>query len=1033
METAPARVSSLPWSFGPSKQSKTEQKFNVKRVPETQKTNKAANTHPHSLQAIYTQAPQPSQTLMSIRFRGAEPISSVFPTSSSATSSNETAYPQINMSDSLTTLEDYDRFTNPHFPPDSENAAEAVPLSLTDVLPYEVLSRIFWFLDTAETISNASMGQLTSIVTTSTQLFEATSKMLNRVSNDPHARCHWLITRYGTRLALFYAFKFHRTILTPEVGQLMLASGSLLPRFLVQLVDKEYHQRVDRVRKQIPIPTLMFFLQAGYHAYGKDVDFREDDVARFERSLYGVTNTAQESMDIVKSLITDFRFVPMRGLGSPVDETVYLVSKLDINFIPLLVRNGLDILFVNDLIMERLLWRTDVTDSLVSSYLRVGFQLSAPAVKKGLQMGRPPTLDILKKYISMPMLETYAEDTVYDMFGPSIRGWNFTSEAIDFLRSQFTISDDTMERAILRFPNGIDPNSTDAFPATRSYMKANPCPVWRWILRMYGPSHRLTMACFDDAISRAAAERELHALHDVFLESGVRFRPRHVKILACRVLHRDMTSNALHLLKIMRQQILAASREYLKQQQGIESENVVGGGSSTIGLKTKESFASSSSFNFIFGSGITSGLSIWGGSTQPIATLEPSISALSTMLTAGAASFEPLVASPASLERNEPRTVLENMIPTLTPDQRLLWLAAFTEEVTANEEWETRMRTTQLEGGPRGGAYRIAKAPEDAVRFLEEAKQIVSELTALEKLYNNSHRSSATNAAATVVKTMSNAPAVPVKADSMLLGGRKGKIVTRSLSSSAATFRRGAGASSRPLGRNLSLSDATSGRSEVTNPVASLASLEESERPPSAAIESAPAAMEPHHGFLMSALNRVSNGNVQGNEDSDLDVENAGDENARQGARPLPILGNIQYNEPPEAEYQEEEEDEEEVVEDFDGDDDEGVFDLEPNLESEGDNDEDDTATITAVRTQDAGLRADVALHPPSEQVSGDRHSAVSSLPSASTNIRHHASTSQAESSSSSRNIQQPNSQRRKMSEVFITRRMASFWKSTRK
>ncbi|KAJ3225390.1 hypothetical protein HDU81_007951 [Chytriomyces hyalinus] len=963
---------------------------------------------------------------MSIRFRGAEPVSSVFPNSSSATPSNETVYPQINMSDSLTTMEDYDRFTNPHYPPDSESAMEAVPPSLTDVLPYEVLSRIFWFLDTAETVSNASMGQLTSIVTTSTQLFEATSKMLNRVSNDPHARCHWLITRYGTRLALFYAFKFHRTILTPEVGQLMLASGSLLPRFLVQLVDKEYHQRVDRVRKQISIPTLMFFLQAGYHAYGKDVDFREDDVARFERSLYGVTNTAQESMDIIKSLITEFRFVPMRGLGSPIDETVYLVSKLDINFIPLLIRNGLDILFVNDLIMERLLWRTDVTDSLVSSYLRVGFQLSAPAVKKGLQMGRPPTLDILKKYISMPMLETYAEDTVYDMFGPSIRGWNFTSEAIDFLRSQFTISEDTMERAILRFPNGIDPNSTDAFPATRSYMKANPCPVWRWILRMYGPSHRLTMACFDDAISRAAAERELHALHDVFLESGVRFRPRHVKILACRVLHRDMTANALHLLKIMRQQILAASREYLKQQQLADSENAVGSGSSTIGLKTKESFASSSSFNFIFGSSITSGLSIWGGNNQPTATLEPSISALSTMLTAGAASFEPLVASPASLEQNEPGTVPENMIPALTPDQRLLWLAAFTEEVTANEEWETRMRTTQLEGGPRGGAYRIAKAPEDAVRFLEEAKQIVSELTALEKMYSNSNRSSATNAAATVVKSMSISPFAAAKADSMLLG-RKGKIVTRSLSSSAATFRRATGTSSRPLGRNLSLSDATSGRSEVTNPIASLASLEESERPPSAAIGSASSSMEPHHGFLISSLNQVSNGNMQDNEGLDLDGANV-DENFRQATGPLPILGNIQYNEPREAEYQEEEEEEEEaVVEDFEGDDDEGVFDLEPNLESEGE--EDDTATITAAPAQDASL----SLYAPMERVSGDRHSTIPSLPSSSTNVRHHASSSQAESSSSSSNIQQPISQRRKISDVFITRRMASFWKSARK
>ncbi|ORY49979.1 hypothetical protein BCR33DRAFT_713575, partial [Rhizoclosmatium globosum] len=476
-------------------------------------------------------------------------------------------------------------------------------------LPYTILCQIFIHLDAAETVQLASMGHLASVPTASTQQWELTCKLFKQIADDPYVRHNWLITRYGRQLGLFYAFKYHKGIFSPEVGRLMLRSRCQLPRYLIQLVDKEYHC----VQIDFEDP---FRLKLGSNA-----DFREDDVARFERCLY------------------------VRGMGSPVDETVYLVSKLD---------KRLDLSFVNDSVMEKLLWRSDITESIVASYVRVGFKLTGPAVKKGLQMGRANTLEILRKYIIPPALQSYAEDTVVDMFGPAIRGWNFTLEAIDFLRSSFTISEDVMERAILRHPNGISPDSPDAEPLS----------VWRWILRVYGPTHRLTMACFDDAISRAAAERELHALHDIFLNEGVQFRPRHVKILACRVLHRDMTANALHLLQIMRKQIITAAR--LQHDQSTANNAVTG---------DAKSGSLSSSFK-------------------------------------------------ASAD-----LTIANVTP-MTPELRQEWINAFQDEVTGSDEWKNRMETTQLEGGPRGGAFRITRPPEDAVRFLEESKEIVAELNA---------------------------------------------------------------------------------------------------------------------------------------------------------------------------------------------------------------------------------------------------------------------------------------------------------------
>ncbi|KAJ3055194.1 hypothetical protein HK097_011270 [Rhizophlyctis rosea] len=496
--------------------------------------------------------------------------------------------------------------------------------------PYEIWCRIFSHLDT-----------------TSPQKFALTSRSFFAISSDPHARGLYFMQKYGKQLALYYAFRYHRTALTPEVGKLMMRRGAWLPRFLVQLVDKEvsslyefylfggvgieeYH-RQERGKRSVPVPLFVFFINEGYRIYGHTADFKEDDVARFERLLYGsATPSNTPTVESIRELLTAFQFVPVRGSGSPLDETVYLISKLDMSLVADLVHNGLDLTAVNDQVMERVLWRADVSDETLQLYLQNGFKLSPIAIKKGLQMARPTTLDALRRRIPDAELQGFAEDTIVDMFGPSTgRGWNWVPESADYLMRVFNISEDVVARALYTHPDDEPlPNGGRAeFPATRCYMKANPCPVWRWVLKTYGPSHPFTLASFDDALSRAAADRDLHAVHDTFLESGVKFFPRHVKILACRVLHRDMTSNALHLLRVLRTQV---SQDLLDE--------------------------------------------------------------------------------------------------TLSDDDREAWARALQEEVVGNEEWDHRMRTTQLEGGARGGAFRISKPPEDALMFLNESRELLADL-----------------------------------------------------------------------------------------------------------------------------------------------------------------------------------------------------------------------------------------------------------------------------------------------------------------
>ncbi|KAI9333917.1 hypothetical protein DFJ73DRAFT_764208 [Zopfochytrium polystomum] len=526
--------------------------------------------------------------------------------------------------------------------------------------PHEVWTRVFSHLDVA-----------------SPHQFSLVSRKFRAISGDPHARAAWLVSRYGKPLALYFAFRAHRGVLSTEVGKLMIAAGCGLPRFLVQLVDKEYH-RLDRTRRPVSAAIFVFFITMGFKVYGYNADFKEDDVARFERTLYGSTLAAAEAIETIRTLVQQYLFVPVRGLGSPVDETVYS-----------LVENGLELPFVNDLILEKVLWRTDLTDAILQSYLSVGFELTGPVIKKGVQMARQSTLDILRLRVPQERLQRLAEETVIDIFGPTIRGWVFSPEAVDFIVNAFPVSEDVMETALFRIP-GAPSDLPDSFPATRCYMKANPCPVWIWILRVYGPAHRFTMACFDDALSRAAAERDLHALHDVYLDAGVQFRPRHVKILACRVLHRDMTANALHLLKVMRSQVVTAAKEYAKE---------------LVAAAVAAAAAKAQAMQAEGGGG---GFSVAESGASPPPSEPPSIPS------AAAAAAAATAAAAAS--------------NVLTPQAREVWVKALRDEIVDNEEWDHRMRTTQLEGGPRGGAYRISRPPDDALKFLDEARDFVTDL-----------------------------------------------------------------------------------------------------------------------------------------------------------------------------------------------------------------------------------------------------------------------------------------------------------------
>jgi hypothetical protein len=354
------------------------------------------------------------------------------------------------------------------------------------------------------------------------------------------------------------------------------------------------------------------------------------------------TDDTDSAIAQLKSLIVDYHFFPTIELSHKlIGESLYMMANMDLSLISLMVSDtGFQLKTWNDAIMERLLGNP-VTVNTVQSYLDVGFSLSDLVIKRAIAAGKPFAFEILGELVDPLRLEQLAIDTIHDLFGPYLDRDNslnvpWNSFAVQRIIQQYQIKDQIIEKALLDDPEGecsfekVYPN----FPVTRPYLKSKPYAIWKYILDNYGPHHRFTMACFDDAISRAVSDQSLHHLIETFLDSGVVMRPRHVKIMACRVLHRNMTSNALRLLTHTRKQVIERYRR-------------------TIQMYTTE-----------------------------------------------------------------------DHITQIHHDELLAFQNALKVDMLENNDWKERSRTVQLGGGSVGGAYRIDRAPQDVIRFVEQGQSL---------------------------------------------------------------------------------------------------------------------------------------------------------------------------------------------------------------------------------------------------------------------------------------------------------------------
>lgn len=258
----------------------------------------------------------------------------------------------------------------------------------------------------------------------------------------------------------------------------------------------------------------------------------------------------------LSQLISKYHFSPMMLPRSQLSEAIFSICKIDPSLIQHLRDIGFDSSVYNDNVMNLLLTFPLFNNHHIELFLKAGFKLSDVVIKRGLVCGRRSIVQAFDARIEQGKLSELAHDAIFEYFGPysdlaaSLNvAWKPTTA--NYLIETFKFDRQHIAKCILADPKSFCTISEPymQFPVTRAYLTASPYAIWRWILDTFPIDDEFCQAAFEDAICRAIGDSELHSLHIAYLNAGFILRPRHIRILASRVLHRHMTANALDILK----------------------------------------------------------------------------------------------------------------------------------------------------------------------------------------------------------------------------------------------------------------------------------------------------------------------------------------------------------------------------------------------------------------------------------------------------------------------------------------------------
>ncbi|CAG8666616.1 14749_t:CDS:1 [Acaulospora morrowiae] len=164
--------------------------------------------------------------------------------------------------------------------------------------------------------------------------FSLTCRTLHYVSKDPYARAAYLIRKYGTRLAIFYAIRNHAKIVTKETAEALISSGAIVSRNLAQRLIKDYLERQPSEyfrccwTSKLAFGAYLALLQRAYTLYGENLWAKDamDDWEQFricvslqsgldfdnrDSNLINNSVTHDSNREHIRDLVEKYHVVPL--------------------------------------------------------------------------------------------------------------------------------------------------------------------------------------------------------------------------------------------------------------------------------------------------------------------------------------------------------------------------------------------------------------------------------------------------------------------------------------------------------------------------------------------------------------------------------------------------------------------------------------------------------------------------------------------------------------------------------------------------
>jgi hypothetical protein len=296
---------------------------------------------------------------------------------------------------------------------------------------------------------------------------------------------HTQLNKFPKELVLYKSYSHYRKALTPDVFfHLHNTLACPLPRFLIQIIDRDFHRR----HSSVSVAFFIAVVNAGWILYGDQIELNGDDQALFEHLLLSQFPNREEILRLVK----DFGFLPT-AKSNGLDELLYKVchgvlTKRTVNstwmcLTPWLLMDSYEkttmmLSGAKCSISQLLPLTTGNFFLLTSSYIEAGFILTPKVLASSIQIPSPQVLAFLKTQLPLHDLTILAQSALTFILGPNKN--SFSPESADHILQSFKIQTNVLNAAIY---------NDKTFPNTRAYLGNRPIDVWRWVLRRFGSSH----------------------------------------------------------------------------------------------------------------------------------------------------------------------------------------------------------------------------------------------------------------------------------------------------------------------------------------------------------------------------------------------------------------------------------------------------------------------------------------------------------------------------------------------------------------